>query len=566
MRFGPFLAVTAALALASGMGAGSAAAQSGGPDAAPYPVEDAAPADKPAQAKAAKPADKPAQKQADKQAAATPPANPLPQPKPDAIKPAAAVAPETKPQEAKAPEAKVPDKNEAPVAMAIPRPKPEVLKTPAAAEVVAIAPGPDAAALPDAKPTNPAREAAAEGDTLYGNAADERLLIQAALLWSGDFTGAAENGDDPLAVAIKNFQKRKNYKVTGTLTERERTELVGAARTYQDEFGWNVVVDPATGIRIGLPTKMVPLAREAKRGTHWSSRYGDVQVETFRYVEPGQKLSALFEREKQEPATRKVEYSILRDDSFFVSGLQGLKKFSVRAQLRNGEVRGFTMLYDQAMEGIVAPVMVAMASAFSPFPQRAAPFATLAKSVEYGTGLIVSAQGHIVTDARLTQGCQVIVANGFGDAERIAEDKDKGLALLRVYGARHMTPLALPRHTATAKGDVTIAGIPDPRANEGRATLTEIKAKLTGAALDLRDSVPMAGFSGAAAIDAGGRFIGLTEMRNAVLASIQPAVPPVRLVRADQIRSFLDAHKVAQPAASVTDPREAVVRVICVRK
>lgn len=566
MRFGPFLAVTAALALASGMGAGSAAAQSGGPDAAPYPVEDAAPADKPAQAKAAKPADKPAQKQADKQAAATPPANPLPQPKPDAIKPAAAVAPETKPQEAKAPEAKVPDKNEAPVAMAIPRPKPEVLKTPAAAEVVAIAPGPDAAALPDAKPTNPAREAAAEGDTLYGNAADERLLIQAALLWSGDFTGAAENGDDPLAVAIKNFQKRKNYKVTGTLTDRERHELVGAARTYQDEFGWSVVVDPATGIRIGLPTKMVPLAREAKRGTHWSSRYGDVQVETFRYVEPGQKLSALFEREKQEPATRKVEYSILRDDSFFVSGLQGLKKFSVRAQLRNGEVRGFTMLYDQAMEGIVAPVMVAMASAFSPFPQRAAPFATLAKSVEYGTGLIVSAQGHIVTDARLTQGCQVIVANGFGDAERIAEDKDKGLALLRVYGARHMTPLALPRHTATAKGDVTIAGIPDPRANNGRATLTEIKAKLTGAALDLRDSVPMAGFSGAAAIDAGGRFIGLTEMRNAVLASIQPAVPPVRLVRADQIRSFLDAHKVAQPAASVTDPREAVVRVICVRK
>lgn len=526
MRFGPLFALVAAL------GVGPALAQPGGADAAPYPVEDAVPAhaDKPAQTK-------PAQaKPSDKQAALTP--------------------------DAKAPVA---------AAIVMPRPRPEVLKTPAASEVVALTPSPDNAVLPDAKPVNSAKEtpkeAAKEGDTLYGRDADERLLIQAALLWAGDYTGAAENGDDPLATAIKSFQKRKNTKVTGTLSDRERKELLGAAKGYQDEFGWNVVVDPATGIRIGLPTKMVPIAREAKRGTHWSSRYGDVQVETFRYADPALKLSALFEREKQQPSTRKVEYSILRDDGFFVSGLQGLRKFSVRAQIRNGEVRGFTMLYDQAMEGIVAPVMVAMASAFSPFPARTAPFATLAKTVDYGNGLIVSAQGHIVTDARLVQGCQVIVANGFGDAERVAQDPDKGLALLRVYGPRKLTPLALPRHAPAARGDVTIAGIPDPKEDGGRAKLTEIKAKLSnGNAIELRDSVPMAGLAGAAAVDASGRFLGLTEMRNAVLASIQPAVPPVRLVRADVIRAFLDAHKVAQPATSTADPRDAVVRIICVRK
>lgn len=536
MRFGPLFAVMAALTL----GVSPALAQPGDPDAAPYPVEDAAPAHRPAEGPAKPTPAKPKAARTEKPAAKT-----------EAAAPAANPAGTTPAEKAETP---------APALAVLPRAKPEVLKTPAAAEVVVAAPAPDAVTLPKGTPVDPSKE----GDTLYGNADDQRLLIQAALLWAGDYTGAAENGDEPLATAIKNFQKRKNYKVTGTLGERERDELLGAARTYQNEFGWNVVVDPATGIRIGLPTKMVPLAREAKRGTHWSSRYGDVQVETFRYVEPGLKLSALFEREKQEPSTRKVEYSILRDDSFFVSGLQGLRKFSVRAQIRNGEVRGFTMLYDQAMEGIVAPVMVAMASAFSPFPARIAPFATLAKSVEYGTGLIVSAQGHIVTDARLTQGCQVIVANGFGDAERIAEDR--GLALLRVYGARKFSPLALPRHTPSGKGDVTLAGIPDPKENGGRAALTEIKAKLTGNAIELRDSVPMAGFSGAAAIDANGRFLGLTEMRNAVLASIQPSVPPVRLVRADTIRAFLDAHKVAQPSASTADPRDAVVRVICVRK
>src|SRR6185295_584537 len=130
-------------------------------------------------------------------------------------------------------------------------------------------------------------------------------------------------------------------------------------------------------------------------------------------------------------------------DSFVLSGMQGLKKFSVRAQIRNDEVRGVTVLYDQAMEGIVAPVMVAVTSSFAPFPDQAAPYAALSRSVEYGSGLIVTPQGHIVTDRKITEGCQVIVATGIGNAERIAQDNDNGLALLRVYGARRLNAAAL---------------------------------------------------------------------------------------------------------------------------
>ena len=85
--------------------------------------------------------------------------------------------------------------------------------------------------------------------------------------------------------------------------------------------------------------------------------HGEVQVETFRIKDADLKLAALFEQQKKEPATRKIEASALNDDNFFVSGMQGLKRFSVRAKVRDGEVRGFTMLYDQMMETIVAPVM-----------------------------------------------------------------------------------------------------------------------------------------------------------------------------------------------------------------
>lgn len=392
----------------------------------------------------------------------------------------------------------------------------------------------------------------------------ERLKLQSALLWSGDYSGVAA-GEDPMVAAVKNYQKRVKAKVTGALTPAERANLIAADRHHEQRFGWNVVVDPATGIRIGVPSKLVPQAREAARGTRWSSAHGEVQVETFRIREPGLTLAALFEREKREPSSRQIESSALRDDGFVISGFQGLKKFYVRAKIRDGEARGFTLLFDQAMETIVEPVMTAMASSFSPFPERSAPFAALAKSVEYGSGVVVSARGHIVTDRRLTQGCGVIVAAG-NDADLVADDPDSGLALLRVYGPRKLPALSLSQAPGDRSGELSLIGMPAPKQQDGARTLAEIKGWLTdGNAIEPRQPVPMAGFSGAAALDAQGRFLGLMQMRNFVLASAEPAAPPVRLVNAAAIRAFLTAHEVAPAAAATADAKASVVRIICVR-
>src|SRR4029077_13219406 len=176
---------------------------------------------------------------------------------------------------------------------------------------------------------------------------------------------------------------------------------------------------------------------------------------------------------------------------------------------------------------------------------RALPFAAPTKSVEYGTGLVVSARGHILTDRKLVAGCQVIVADGPGDADRVAEDRDHGLALLRVYGPRKLFPLALAADTAR-KGDLTLVGIPDPKEQNGAKRLTEIKARLAeNNAIELRQPVPMAGFSGAAALDAQGRFLGMMQMQNFALASTELIAQPVRLVTATTIRGFLAAHDVS---------------------
>jgi hypothetical protein len=456
------------------------------------------------------------------------------------------------------------------VGLPSPVPLPKAASRPA---LTTLGPAMATAPLPKARPEPAKTESAQPAPAIAPNPfaaipLDERLKIQSALLWSGDYAGAA-SGEDPMPGAIKNYQKRTKSNVTGELTPTERENLIAAAKTHEQEFGWTVVADPATGVRIGLPAKMVPLAREAARGTRWSSAHGEVQVETFRIKEPGLRLAALFEQEKKEPSTRRIEYNVLRDDGFFISGIQGLKNFSVRATMRDGEVRGFTVLVDQAMETIVAPVTVAMASAFSPFPERSAPFAALSKSVEYGNGLVVSDRGHIVTDRKLVEGCEIIVAAGLGDADRVADDKGSGLALLRVYGARVTSALALSQDTSKGddkNSDVTLIGIPDPKEQDGAKGFTEIKARLEGDAIELRQQVPMAGFTGAAALDAQGHVLGMMAMRNAVVASTEVAAPPVRLVDAGAIREFLTENDVSPVATPTGDAKASVVRIICVRK
>jgi hypothetical protein len=502
----------------------------------------------------------------------------IPMPKQDTqakkhVRHKAAVKPEAKPAEttkktertAKTRKAKVTAAKKSEPKQAKPAEAKAVAKPAAKPAAVVVLPKPAPprpnAAVTAAAPVTPAPAS----DALSGLAVSERLKIQAALLWSGDYTDAT-GGEDAMLAAIKSYQKRNKAKITGALTPSERAALVAAAKAHEQEYGWNVVVDPATGIRLGLPSKLVPHAHDAAHGTRWSSAHGEVQVETFRYKDPALTLAAVFEREKKQPATRQIEASALHDDDFYISGMQGLKMFSVRAKMRDGEIRGVTVLYDQMMEGIVAPVTAAMAAAFSPFPERSAPFAALAQSVEYGNGLVVSAQGHIVTDLALTQGCEVIVASGLGDADRIAADNEHGLALLRVYGPRKGAPLTFAADAAKP-GDVTLVGIPDPKEQNGSRKQTEVKARLAdGSAIELRQPVPMAGFSGAAALDAQGHVLGMMEMGHAVLASVEASAPPVRLISAAAIRDFLAAQHVETPPAPSADAKAAVVRIICVRK
>src|SRR6202163_2743987 len=282
-------------------------------------------------------------------------------------------------------------------------------------------------------PIRPALQTPA--DTANSMAQAERLAIQSDLAWVGQYNGTI-SGDvsERMVEAIKEYQKAAGGKPTGVLNPKERQVLAETAKRRQDNAGWKIITDAGTGARLGIPTKLVPQQTSDANGAKWSSATGTIQIQLSRRKEANPTTAKLAEREKKEPAGRNVDYTVVKPDFFVLSGLQGLKKFYVRGTFKGDEVRILTILYDQATENTVEPVVIAMSSAFNPFPSSIAPVAAR-KTVEYGTGVVVSEDGAIVTDREISDGCLAIAIPGYGHADRIAEDRDHGLALLHIYGA-----------------------------------------------------------------------------------------------------------------------------------
>jgi peptidoglycan hydrolase-like protein with peptidoglycan-binding domain len=417
-------------------------------------------------------------------------------------------------------------------------------------------------------PIRPALQTPA--DTASAMAQAERQAIQSDLAWVGNYNGAITGEvSERMVAAIKEFQKARGGKETGVLNPQERGVLAETAKRRQDNVGWKIVTDAGSGVRLGIPTKLVPQQSSDANGAKWSSSTGTIQIQLARRKEANPATAKLADQERKEPAGRKVEYTVVKPDFFVLSGTQGLKKFYVRGHFKGDEVRILTILYDQATEGTVEPVVIAMSSAFNPFPsgaQIAGP--PPRKTVEYGTGIVVSDDGTIIADRQISNGCLAIAIAGYGNADRVAEDKDHDLALLRIYGARGLKPLGLS--SGAAKTGVELTGVADPQNQGGGAAASNVKASITpaGSGTDLAlTPAPAMGFSGAAAFDDDGKFAGIALLKPVVIAGPSNTAPAAQaaLVSADTVREFLKVNGV-NAADGSSDAKASVVRVICVRK
>ncbi len=127
------------------------------------------------------------------------------------------------------------------------------------------------------------------------------------------------------------------------------------------------------------------------QGAGWSSARGEIQIETFREKMAGATLQELFDEMRKRPSNRRVETNWIQANSFSLSGMQGLKKFHVRGYSRRRGARGITILFDQAMETIMLP-MVEHHHKFVSAVRRPSECIDFAPGV-YDSGIVVSEDG-----------------------------------------------------------------------------------------------------------------------------------------------------------------------------
>ncbi len=397
----------------------------------------------------------------------------------------------------------------------------------------------------------------------------ERIAIQSDLIWTGDLSGSVDSdfGDRAIA-AVRAFQRRNRFDETGILTPEQRRTLAVSMRSRKDYNGWQLVEDAATpGVRLGVPSKLVPQTEIGTTGSRWSSGRGEIQVETFREKMAGAALQDLFDEMKKRPSNRRVEQSAIQANSFSISGMQGLKKFHVRVYLKDNEARGLTILFDQAMETIMLPLVDIITSSYLPFGDPAT--ASTSRQVSYGSGIVVSAGGHVVTERQLTDDCQGIIVAGLGRADRIADDAASDLALIRVNGARNLKTVPFSAEPPKST-ELTLVGISEPNAQAGARDVATMPAKLRGVdgSRVLIDAFPARGFVGGAALDGEGRLAGMIDVASAAVAGPAASAGQASFVPTATIRKFLESAGVAPVAGrgDIDAAKNAVVRVICVRK
>jgi peptidoglycan hydrolase-like protein with peptidoglycan-binding domain len=420
------------------------------------------------------------------------------------------------------------------------------------------------------KKAAPAKKAEKKGPTPGAYASmpiADRAAIQFDLNWTNHYSGPADGEfSDRSVAAVRAFQKDRGFRETGVLTDGERESLSNSAKNRRERVGFRMVEDRATGAQVGVPTILTKHESTVRSGTRWQMAQGQFQIETFRVREPGATLATVFDDQKKEPPSRRIATSALRNGSFVMTGTQGLKHLLIRAEIRDLEIRGIAVQYDPAIEATTEFVALGVLSAFAPFPGTGvmALIGPPSRSrIEYGSGIVVTASGHVVTDRQLTEGCSVIQVAGHGDASRIADNNN--LTLLRVFGASALTPATLV-HEGAAAAALTLVGIADPRAQGGDRAVTTVGARLQGETLE---PTPQLGFAGAAALDPQGRIFGMVTLKAPVLASAGPAnVPAATIVPLVTIHQFLDSQNLtpATGTSSVDATRPSVVRVICVRR
>jgi peptidoglycan hydrolase-like protein with peptidoglycan-binding domain len=196
--------------------------------------------------------------------------------------------------------------------------------------------------------------------------------IQEALVWTGYYEGPIDGSAGPgTQSAAKKFQRELSKPETGTLDESQAAVLVQRAQTAMQTSGYRPILDPRSGVRIGIPFLLVSQRKNANAGTDYISPDGRIQI-GLRVFRTNQELSAVFTELKEKSVTSsQLAYSTSRSNWFVLAGESVTKKYYVRYHANRDLIAGFFSIHDKSLpketNGPLVSAITIMSLTMQPF-------------------------------------------------------------------------------------------------------------------------------------------------------------------------------------------------------
>jgi peptidoglycan hydrolase-like protein with peptidoglycan-binding domain len=307
---------------------------------------------------------------------------------------------------------------------------------------------------------------------------EEKELLQTALKWAGFYNSAIDGAfGRGTRRSMRDWQATNNFELTGVLTTKQRDVLITSYNVILAGMDLQLIRDDATGIEMLIPTGAVAFDKYEPPFAQFEPT-GDLQARVLLISQSGDqdRLFGLYEILQTLAIIPTEGPRRRRDQSFEIEGVgDGIHSYTT-ATLRNGQIKGFSVIWPAGDDARRIRVLDAMEASFQAIdgvldPAIAAPDDSQAIDLVSGlavrkaklsrSGFFVDVDGDVLTTVEAVGECSRITIDEVHDAQVIHVDAPLGIAVIRPN-----TPLA-PADVAQfqtgvprLQAQVSVAGYP----------------------------------------------------------------------------------------------------------
>lgn len=358
---------------------------------------------------------------------------------------------------------------------ATPEPEPAPEPEPETDTAVVTAPEPEPEPEPAPEPASadetPRQARASERDL----SRDQRADLQIALQWAGFYEGRIDAAFGPgTRRSMVGWQKANGFEPTGVLTTMQRAELLRQYNAVLEGLDLQRVSDPETGIQMKLPLGVVAFSKFEPPFAQYEAS-GDVPARVLLISQEGNR-DTLFGLYDIMQTLRIVPPDGPRErkpDSFVLIGENATMVSHTVASLKNGRIKGFTLVWPAGDEDRRTRLLGEMQQSFTRIDGvlDAASGLDETQSIDLVSGLeirkprlsrsgfYVDDTGSVVTTSEVVKSCSYVTIEDSYRADVVVEDDKAGIAVLRPRTAlAPMGVAAFQQNTPRIRSNVAVSG------------------------------------------------------------------------------------------------------------